>query len=337
MNLYKPIFLCGAHKSGSSLLRSLFDGHPDLYAIPFETHYFQNMHLWVDNEYRMERPKNLTKNQLIERFQAWIRHNNTVEDAYSDSISKGRIDIELFQSEFIKSPFPQKNASLITRYFDSIYFAIEKVKPLSNLRYIEKSVENAEFAIDLHYLFPKAKFIHILRNPYANIVALRKFKSNKFGYPIIRRMLRTLYNNYYYLYKNKRIIPDYKIIKYEDLVQNPKEVITDLCDFLNLPFHQTLLQPTQFGNTWKGNSTTNQKFSGIESKHLLKWQKDIHKIETDYINHLFPFILNEFEYEYFSAKGSYWQPVKGESLQRYIANRLYKFYLQEWKLFNYKK
>ena len=34
------VFILGQHKSGSSLLRSLLDGHPDLFVIPVETHYF---------------------------------------------------------------------------------------------------------------------------------------------------------------------------------------------------------------------------------------------------------------------------------------------------------
>ena len=35
-----PIFILGCTKSGTTLLRNLFDGHPDLFIIPFETHFF---------------------------------------------------------------------------------------------------------------------------------------------------------------------------------------------------------------------------------------------------------------------------------------------------------
>jgi hypothetical protein len=41
MLMNQSIFILGAHKSGSSLLRSLLDGHPQLFAIPLETHLFQ--------------------------------------------------------------------------------------------------------------------------------------------------------------------------------------------------------------------------------------------------------------------------------------------------------
>ncbi len=35
-----PVFILGSPRSGPTLLRSLFDGHPDLNVIPFETEYF---------------------------------------------------------------------------------------------------------------------------------------------------------------------------------------------------------------------------------------------------------------------------------------------------------
>ena len=79
-----PIFLVGAHKSGTSLLRSILDGHPELFTVPFESHYFQNMHYWVDCNYRMERPKKLTKEQLIERFVARLKHLNQADDTIGD-------------------------------------------------------------------------------------------------------------------------------------------------------------------------------------------------------------------------------------------------------------
>jgi hypothetical protein len=51
-----PIFIAGTHKSGTSLIRSLFDGHSNIYSIPMETHYFQLNKFWVDNEYRKQNP-----------------------------------------------------------------------------------------------------------------------------------------------------------------------------------------------------------------------------------------------------------------------------------------
>ena len=96
----KPIFLFGAHKSGTSLLRNIFNGHSQIFTMPVETHFFQNMHFWVNNEYRTERPQKLNREQCIERFCNAIHRYNTSKDLYSDSISKGIFDEELFRKKF---------------------------------------------------------------------------------------------------------------------------------------------------------------------------------------------------------------------------------------------
>jgi len=327
----QPIFILGAHKSGTSLLRSIFDGHPDLFVIPIESHYFQNRKYWVDNEYRFERPSKLTHLELQERFVKYIEKSNQSEDKYSDGISKNIFNINLFKDRFSKiKNIINNDKKLIKKYFEALYYALTSTDLPDNKRIVEKSVENAEFAIELNNLFPDAKFIHIVRNPYSNFVSLRKYKSINFGYPIIRRMIKTLYNNYYFLYKNKKVIDDYFIIRYEDLVTHPKEFIIKLCHFVNIKFRQILLTPTYNGKLWDGNSMEDKKFNTISSERLGSWQNEIYSMEIQYINRVFKFVLNDYNYRVLEPHGSFWKPIKGENLKRYFANRIYKFYLQEW-------
>ncbi|MGA1778589.1 MAG: sulfotransferase [Schleiferiaceae bacterium] len=53
---HAPIFILGSHKSGTSLLRSLLDGHPDLFVIPFETHFMALLGRWITYSYRKQAP-----------------------------------------------------------------------------------------------------------------------------------------------------------------------------------------------------------------------------------------------------------------------------------------
>ena len=86
--------------------------------------------------------------------------------------------------------------------------------------------------MELHQLFPNAKFVHIVRNPYSNIVSFRRFFTSGGTYPLLNRMISSMRNNYYFLYKNRDLIPNYYIIRYEDLVQNfDKEIKTPNIDF----------------------------------------------------------------------------------------------------------
>ena len=327
----KPTFLLGAHKSGTSLLRSLFDGHSQLYTIPIEAHYFQNRKYWVDNEYRLERPARLDKAQTIDNFCAYIHRSNTAEDPYSDSVTKGLFDEERFRSYFSSIQPDLGDKACIEKYFEAIHFSITGTTLPDRIRVVEKSVENAEFAQELSLLFPQARFIHIVRNPYANFVSLRKYKSVNWGAPIIRRIVRTLYNSYYYLYRNQRTIEPYYVLRYEDLVTEPEKHIRSMCRFLQIPFEKALLSPTHQGNVWHGNSVRGLVFNSISASNLEKWKPEIHPMEVEYIDHLFYFLLRDYGYEPFQKKGSFWSRLAGETPKRYVANRLFKYYLQEWE------
>lgn len=327
----KPIFLFGAHKSGTSLLRNIFNGHSQLFTMPIETHFFQNMHFWVDNEYRTERSRKLNREQLIERFCKAIHRHNTSKDIYSDSISEGIFDEKLFRNKFseIKENDPLK--TLLEKYFSAIHLSTTNAELPENVRVVEKSVEHAEFASDLQAMYPDASFMHIVRNPYSNIVSMRRFKSKTYGFPIMSRILKTLYNSYYFLYRNQRLIRRYLVIRYEDLIQNPESMIKKLCTFIDIPFEDILLQPTYRGEKWSGNSTRDYAYSKIESSQMNAWQSEILPMEIRYINKLFPFVLQDYGYEKVESNGSFYKRGKGESFKRYCANRLYNIFLRDFR------
>jgi len=326
----KPIFILGMHKSGTSLLRSLFNGHSQLYTIPIESHYFQNMKYWVDNEYRFQRPEKLTRDEIVQSFCQWIHICNTSEDQFGDSIARGLFDEQKFRDYFSSIRKDYDDKKRIEIYFEAIHYSVTGKKLSNRIRIVEKSVENTEFAEELSMLFPEARFIHIIRNPYANMVSLRKYKSIDFGFPIMRRVIRTFYNNYYYLYRNQRTIKNYYVLQYENLVSNPRKELQQICNFLDIKFEETLLVPSYQGEPWEGNSTTGKQFSGIDSSNLDNWKTEITPMEIEYINHLFPFVLKDYGYNFFENKKSFWRWAKGENIKRYLSNRLYKFFLLEW-------
>ncbi len=324
----EPIFLLGAHKSGTSLLRSIFDGHSKLFVIPIEAHFFPLTGYWVEYEYWKQKPTQLSTDKIVEKLTSWITTCNNAEDRLSDSVAKGIFNVQHFKNHISELTTDANEKIRIERYFESIYFSLFGKAPSENLRIVEKSVENPEVAVYYQKIFPKAKFIHIVRNPYANIVSLRKFKSVKYGYPLMPRVIRTLQNSYYYLYKNQQIIENYKVIKYEALVENPRAIIADLCDFLSIDFEDTLMTPSFLGKPWSGNSTTGKLFKGIEASNLNRWQQEIYPMEVFFINKLFRHVLHKYGYKIFEQSGSFWRRAKNENLQRYIYNRLYRYYCE---------
>jgi protein-tyrosine sulfotransferase len=319
----EPIFLVGAHKSGTSLLRSLFDSHSELFVVPIEAHFFQHMGYWVDYGLRRKLPFDASIEDVIQRLIQWISTYNNISDRYSDSDTRDFWNVEEFEKTLLASLKDQNNDAkqIIEAYVFSMYRSLYNQNLPDEKRIVEKSVENAEFVIDLKKMYPKSKFIHIVRNPYSNIVSIRKFRSLK-GYPFLKKTVHGLYNSYYYLEKNKRLIgDDYLVIKYEDLVRHPKDNIAKMVQFANIRNEEILYTPTVQGELWGGNSTTDEKFNGVSSKQLDKWKESISPLEINITNRLFKFILEKWGYQYMEDKNIFF-PSKGENMRTYIANRL---------------
>lgn len=326
----EPIFIVGAHKSGTTLLRCLLDNHPQLFAIPFETHPFQILGRWILYEYRKQEPIEITRQEILQRAQQWIQKNNRQQENMGDGFVKGRLEEELFAKTFSSKLSDHIDTkSVLSAYFDSIYQAVTKSKNPCSKRYVEKSVDNVEYAVDLVQHFPNAKFIHLVRNPYANVVSLRKFKSRNFGAPLFFRLLDTLKTSYYFLHRNSNLIDHYKVITYEELVMYPEKVIPQLCSFLQIKEDDHLYQPTLLGTPWKGNSSRGEKYNKISSSSVDQFKNEVHAVEIYFVNRLFESVINKYDYKKITYSGGFWKPMKGENIGRYLVNRLYKYFLVE--------
>jgi hypothetical protein len=124
---------------------------------------------------------------------------NVSEDPYADSIVSGLINASKFQS-FIENSDWNTSSELFSIYMAGLYLAFTGKNFDNHLRVVEKSTENAEYAILLHEMFPDSRFLHIVRNPYAALVAIRRYKSVGDRYPFLKDAIFSLKNYYYHLY-----------------------------------------------------------------------------------------------------------------------------------------
>ena len=100
----------------------------------------------------------------------------------------------------------------------------------------EKTPSNAFTLENFYNIFPNAKFIHIVRNPYDTIASL----VNR-GKSPIDATITYLMNTSAVLNSD---LSNLHTIKYEDLVSNPQSVITKLLEFLNLKWEDDILNPS---------------------------------------------------------------------------------------------
>ncbi len=321
------IFICGSHKSGTTLLKSLFDGHKDIFAIPFETHIIKALGKWVYYPLNKQKPIDRDLDQVKEKLIEHVAVFNAIENDEMGGVGNMNL-FEKFDLEFIKNYLDKDYMSipeLIIDYFKAIYLSMKNGKRVWDKSIIvEKTVGQSEYAVFLKKMFPKAKFIHILRNPYSNLVSIRRYSEARLGtYPPIYPIIDALEFSTYMLEKNKDLMnEDYSVIKYENLLMEPEKTIQDLCYFLGVEFSPILMKPTVNGEPWVGNSSRGEKFRGIEPSNLDKWKKEITSLEIEWINLRLRHVLEDNGYPIIGNRKSPWRRMKGERLKTFFVNRM---------------
>ena len=300
-------------------MRSLLDGHSKLSVLPFEAHVFRHLNRWVSYPYQKNIPGEISPEVFIESAKQWVRKVNTNQDPYADKRIGLKINEEAFNTEINKIG-TMELSDLISTYYEAIIEAVSIGDTPDTERLVEKSVGQAEYAVDLKKAFPDAIFIHMIRNPYANIVSIRKYKGIS-KYPDLEPISKAIFSSFYYLHRNRHLIEDYHVVKYEDLVSNTNEVMRNISKALEIDFEAGTLFPTSNGELWEGNSVTNKAFSGVTTERAKLDESDITEIEKEIINKFFYNILEEFNYPVIKRKRSIYQINRKEDLKTYIKNR----------------
>lgn len=314
------LFINGCHKSGSTLLRSLFHGHPNCAVVPVELHLLPTMGSYTANPLHYQKPQQFTnseiKNRILDHLKRYELSTSKLADASQLTSINSTVELNINNNNSIND---------ILCYY--IKYTIDKytrylISP-NNLT-VEKSVTNSEFSLVLKEIFPNSKFIHIVRNPYSHITSLRKYNSLSSGKgPYFQRILELLLHDYNWLQKNKTLLKEeYLIVKYEDIIADAERTMRRISEFANIPYSDVLLRPQDEQNkTWKGNSTRSINHDGLSSEMLYNWQNDIHGLEIQIVNNFLDFFIEMFDYNKFNIKGNPYIPFKGEGAIRYILNR----------------
>jgi protein-tyrosine sulfotransferase len=322
--LKSPIFIVGCHKSGTSLLRALLDGHPDVFVVPFEMQFFRTCNYWSQYSLNRRLPTNTLssmdsmKDEITELVE---KVSENKEQNMGDSAMFGKMNLSSFKeslySDNIEGKWP---TNLFEQYVNSIHQAIYD-SPCEK-RLVEKSVGNEEFITELVKMFPDAKFIHVLRNPYSNLVSLRYYAMRGTSwYPRLMPLMQAIESSYYFYFKNCRLTDNYFLVEYEELLEHPERMIRTIADIIGIGFQDSLLLPSTLGEPWKGNSSRGLEFTGIDKENMSRWKNEVTALELAYVNKSIPFVFDFAGYERIPTR-NYMFPNWNEGIRTYLANRV---------------
>lgn len=203
-----PVFIVGAPRSGTSLLRSILDAHPNVCCPTWETGVFDRLGSIVNGDVNvvMKREKEhfpLTRADLI----AWCRRS--VDDLM---------------------------AMLTAR--------------VGKPRWGEKTPAHVFHMGLIHEVYPKAQFIHIIRDGRD---AVRSLQNMSWAPREIRWSCRRWADSVRAGREAGHNLPaaQYREVRYEDLTAEPESTLRSLCEYLNEPFAPSMLEYHQpQNNSW---------------------------------------------------------------------------------------
>jgi hypothetical protein len=256
-----PVFICGHQRSGTTLLQSLLDGHPQLLTLPSEGTYFRSF-AYVARRAPSDRDMDRFVAEWITRF---VDPNFEPHFRLGFSDAHGNPAVDFARTLFgwckaLRSCVPHEFAPLLALV---AAFRASTAPTSTPQLWVDKTPQNERHAARFAF-FGAARFIQLVRDPRAVLASLaeiyRTASIGKFDVAehaqAIGRSLRLAQEN------PRRFNNRYLVVRYEDLVDRPTSQIERVQQFLGVASDATLHVPTAGGRPVRAHSSFGRPAAG---------------------------------------------------------------------------
>lgn len=252
----RSVFVCGAARSGTSLLRDLLDGHPELVVIPSESRFYTAMEPGLMH-LRPDRHRAYLACWWLQRLAdpppRWLLGRSA-----SPYVAFARDFAGWWQ-------VPERHEEARIASWPLAAFALAYAQRLGDgslppdaRMWVEKTPGNEQFLSRIWQDFPAAKVIQIVRRPEAVLASIKAMTPHRWNRPrTLAHILARMGPSYRVAAGGHDRFPEdrYCAVRYEDLTANPEGVMRRIAGFLEIEPLPSLLQPTVAGRIAANNSS----------------------------------------------------------------------------------
>jgi L-amino acid N-acyltransferase YncA len=218
-----PIFIIGANRSGTTLLRLMLNAHPRI-AIPEELLYFRSDYAGVPIEsWRTPQLSEPKYEELIRTFAT-----NTA-DLHPELDAPALIDRILGEEpRDLRHPY------------QTVLDAWARLNGAA--RWGEKTPGNLFYVDIIHEMFPDAYFLYVVRDPRAGVASMQK--ADFFPDDVVfNAMSRRKHARVGPRLLDAHVAPDHWMtVRYEDLTTAPEATLRDICALIGETYEPAMLQ-----------------------------------------------------------------------------------------------
>lgn len=279
-NIYPPpFFIIGSPRSGNTLLRAILNSHPAL-SIPPELHILP----WLYKRY------------ITYNFLPWKDLKSVIigEFARQPSFKYWNIDITNVLSKLNSLPKEQRSLEAIMQ---EVYLHYRDVFHPHSTIWGDKTPNNTLHLNQINKIFPRAKYINIIRDGRDVVNSLLKAKIYTNIADSCDRWILSLQKSKVF----KKKIPSSRFMEfhYENLVNHPKDETKKICHFLGLEFDEQMLHFYQnvdkMGDTIRPHHVNLQ--NPINRESIGKWQKEMKPEDQEMLQHKLRQQLAQYNYK----------------------------------------
>ncbi len=214
VHLTRPVFVCGVGRSGTSLLQSMLNAHPDL-CFPPETHFFRRYVMGASGEWN-----EAARKDLIEKL------------SKDQDFARASIDA----TELLSHRYSDEGPAGVFRAL------LECVAMRSHKSRIgDKDPKNIDALTALGTEFPEGYALHVIRDPRDVLVSRMKaaWSAHRpwYVHPLIySEQLRRGRDEGMRVFGLR-----YLELHYEELIGAPEATLRRICDHIELPWNPSML------------------------------------------------------------------------------------------------
>lgn len=261
---HQGAFVLGCGRSGTTLVRKILQVHPHLSSGP-ETHFFTKIDRWYSR---------FSGRSIRSHDWDWLKKLCNKFEVPPGEITRIRED---------SNSLPE----FADRFFERFLLS----EPAR--RWVEKTPGHVNHLNYLHRYFPRARLIHVIRNPLDVVTSLKTHPKwnlrhgervrNTTTQPIEDCVDRWL-NDVQSGLQGRELCPDhYTELHYEDLVRSFESEIREVLDFLGEEWHDDLHQFHREKDPSKNLPNNPRANKPIDDSRVGRWNEELTSEEVDYV------------------------------------------------------
>jgi hypothetical protein len=252
----RPVFICGVARSGTTLLRDLLDGHPQLAVIPTESLFHSDLERALFAQ-PPDRHREYLITEWLERLvfppPHWLLGRSTRDRSPY---------VELARNFAAWWQLAMQRREVRTPSWPLAAFALALAQhrgegnlPRGMLMWADKTLTSERYLHRLWGDFPHAKVLHIVRRPEAVLASLKAMQGPGWSYRSAARMTLGYMRPTYRIAARTQLPDRYRLVRYEDLVADPEREMSAIAGFLGIEPLPVLAEPTVAGLAAVNNSS----------------------------------------------------------------------------------